>query len=426
MSNEDLFHWLPLPGGIRPEIEKRSRRSQRPPLFDGFLAGPENRLTEALVHWILEGIPRFAENGASASPPKHSLSDKKISLPFPQASYPLAPQSSSQHQTRFPAIVDYIPCRYVPHLFPIVFHGPPGCGKSHLANGIYELYRHTYPRSTGVCLTGNDFFRHFTNALAKQEMREYRVLFENSDIVVIDDIDFLEERPAGQEELLSILELCRKTQSLVVLTMSEFPGLSKHFMDRLTARLVAGMTVPVRFPSTPVRKFLISRMANYYGLELLPEVVNLLTDSLPPSVEGMHGTILQLVHVKQRLGKDLTLARVRTLLEERQPHHVWTLEEIARKVAKYYAVRIGDMRSASRMKTNVLSRNMTIYLARNLTDLTLQQLGRWFSNRDHTTILHGYRDLDARLQHDVDVQAAFKELIADLDARDALRQPDTL
>ena len=378
MSNEDLFHWLPLPGGIRPEIEKRSRRSQRPPLFDGFLAGPENRLAETLVHWILEGIPRFADDDTPLSKPPYSSTDKNKSLPFPPASYPLEPHSTAKHQTRFPAVVDHIPCRYVPHLYPIVFHGPPGCGKSHLANGIYELYRHTYPGSTGVCLTGNDFFRNFTNAIAKQEIREYRVLFENSDIVVIDDIDFLEERPVGQEELLAILELCRRTQSLVILTASEFPGLSKHYFDRLAARLVAGMTVPVRFPSTPSRRFLLDRMANYYNLELLPEVVNFLIDSLPASVEGMHGTILQLVHIKQRLGKELTLARVRTLIEDRQPHRVWTIEEIARKVAKYYAVRIGDMRSASRMKTNVLTRNMTIYLARNLTDLTLQQLGRWF------------------------------------------------
>ncbi|MDO5566869.1 MAG: hypothetical protein Q4G59_09450, partial [Planctomycetia bacterium] len=95
MSNEDLFHWLPLPGGIRPEIEKRSRRSQRPPLFDGFLAGPENRLAETLVHWILEGIPRFADDDTPLPKPPHSSTDKNKSLPFEPASYPLEPHSTA-------------------------------------------------------------------------------------------------------------------------------------------------------------------------------------------------------------------------------------------------------------------------------------------------------------------------------------------
>lgn len=423
MSNDNLCHWLPLPGGIRPEIEKRSRRSQQPALFDGFLAGPENRLAETLVHWVLEGIPQFAQNDTPVSQKSAvTTTAKKNPLPFPPATYPLEPRNPNKRQVTFPAVTNYIPCRYVPYLCPIVFHGPPGCGKSHLANGLYELYRRANPGSSGVCLTGNDFFRNYTNALAKQEIREYRVLFENSDIVVIDDIDFLEERPAGQEELFAILELCHRTQSLVILTASEFPGLSKRFFDRLCARLIAGITVPVLFPSDATRRFLIDRMAEYYRLELGPDVSKFLSESLPPSVEGMHGTILQLFHIKHRQGKELTLARVRALIEDQRPLHVWTIEEIARKVAKYYAVRIGDMRSASRLKTIVLSRNMTIYLARNLTDLTLQQLGRWFSNRDHTTILHGYRDLDARLQHDVDVQAAFTELLSELDARDTFRK----
>ena len=428
MTADDALHWIPFPSRIQPQTSSRSRGAPLRNPLDGFLAGPENRLAETAIHWVLEGIPNFQEEGAPLSPPpvasgklpgvdwsgepvgKSSRGRSKKEAPVPTVPPAQWPLEKAEKGVPLPKIIDYIPFSNVPYLSPLVFYGPAGSGKTHLVQGLYDAWRKIHPMGNGISLTGNDFYRSYTNALERDEMPGFRDFFAASAISVFEDIETLETHPAGQEELLALLENAEMNHSLVILSLSKYPGQIAGFSYQLTARLSGGLTVPVQYPSPESRRLLITRIADSLHFKLKEPVLDLLVQELPPGVGGMYGTLVQLCHQAEGRGQSLTPQSTRDLLEKRTPEKTFTVEEIAKKTSHYFSVRLTDMRGKSRMKTIVLSRNVTIYLARKLTNMTLHELGVWFAGRDHTTILHGYGEIESRLTTDPEIQSALHEI----------------
>ena len=455
MSGGETCHWLTFAG---------ASENPKPLLPDGFLAGPENRLAETAVHWALGGVPFFADSPDSTallravSEGKKRTSRKKSAhspslngtnselsavpntenIPFHRAAYPLRPDPNAPIDG-FPPVIDYTPLVHLPYAFPLLFYGPSGSGKSHLAHGIFQQFLHlnsshlnfsadpasntpfsegkrgtkwkesnigSKSRKKGIYLSGDDFYQTLTRAVAERRTEEWRDYFAECGIVVFDGIHALAGRAAAQRELLAVLALCERSKTLLILTCLAPPHRLDDFAEPLTARLSAGLCVPVFYPGTESRRTLIKRLAELAGVRLTADALAFLTEALPPSVGAMTGAFRQMREIFGWPKKPVSIPKMRLFLEERHPEKVWTLDEIARKSAEHFAVKLSDLRSKSRTKTTVLARNMAIYLARTQTAVTLQELGRWFGGRDHTTILHGFRDIEARLESDTELAAA--------------------
>jgi len=323
------------------------------------LAGPENHLVEAAVRWALEGIP--------------------------------VPGLSRETEG------------FVPHC-PVLFYGMPGCGKTHLAHGIYRTWRLKNRRKRGEYLTGDDFARSLAAALEAKTVNEFHGKMRKAEMLVIDGIDLLESKPAAQEELLTTIDTILVTGKTLVLTMRRFPTRNLFPNERLMARLTAGLVVPIALPGLISRVAMLKLFAEQLGLHLTAPAVQTLAKELPVSVPQLFGTLAQLSIEPDN--EIIDLATVREVLRQNASVAVIpTMDKIAKTTARQMGLKLVEMKGKSRKSTTVRARNIAIYLARQLTQTSLKEVGLYFGGRDHTTIAHSSTEIESKISEDTELRS---------------------
>jgi chromosomal replication initiator protein DnaA len=438
-------------------------------LLGGFVAGPENRLAELAVRFAVDGVPVFERplgetderpNDAArlgGAPSRDDLetlfrqaaagktdadfdaifdrravrvverSERPERAPqrrptlFPldeTADAALAPAASRRST---PAVVGWRPLEEASFFTPLVFYGPSGSGKTRLVEGICQSRRLAAPNQTLYYLSGADFARSLTNAIRRDQTQIFRTLLGQARVVAIENADVLAERDAAQSEFLPILDAAVRERKLVVVTLSKNPNEIPGFSQELAARLGAGLLIPVRFPTRETKRFIVERAAAKLGLQLDEATVDFCVDASPASVGGVCGTLVQAAQEFASRTRSPSPENFRAILEARNPEPTWTLDRVLKTVAKQFSVSVVEMRSKKRSKTLVLARNVVFYLARKLTDATFQEIGREFSNRDHSTTLRGARDVAEALETDDELRFQVREIVAKLRAEERVK-----
>ncbi|MBR4833701.1 MAG: AAA family ATPase, partial [Thermoguttaceae bacterium] len=330
---------------------------------------------------------------------------------FPLDDAPAAPDDS-------PNVVGWRPLEDAAFFTPLVFYGPSGSGKTRLVEGICQSRRLADPSKTLYYLSGLDFARSLTNAIRREQTQIFRGLLTRANVLAIENADVLAEREAAQSEFLPILDAAARERKLVILTFSRVPNEIPGFSPELAARLGAGLLIPTRLPTRETKRFVVERAAEKLGLRLDDATVDFCVDNSPSSVGGVCGTLVQAAQEFANRLRTPSSDNFRALLEERNPAPTWTLDRVIKATAKQFSVSVVEMRSKKRSKTLVLARNVVFYLARKLTDATFQEIGREFSNRDHSTTLRGARDVAEALETDAELRFQVREIVAKLRAEE--------
>jgi len=342
---------LPLPGPM-PTLTGGAFRGRPSGRTDEFLVGPENRLAEVAVQTVLEG------NGHD-------------------------------------------------HFNPLLFYGPSGCGKSHLAMGIAAGWSARCEQRRRVhCVAADDFAIELHEAIAAQATADFRRKYREAEMLVIENIPRLAGKTAAQEELLHTIDALIANGRRVVGTALTPPSRWSDISPAIRSRFHGGLLVPVQLPGSEVRRLLIERWSGALGLSIEADAAALAAQRLALSAPELLGALMQLRELGLPPGQVITLEQVRRFLARFAGQSAPSLKEIAGATARHFGVTLGQMRSKSRRRAVVLARDTAIYLARELAGCTLPELGRYFGNRDHTTISHGYHKLKQMLLTDADVQQA--------------------
>lgn len=418
------WHWLPLPS---PMLGAGSDPRRQKALAE-FLAGPENRLAETAVRMAIGGVPFFADSEVT-----HNLSEK-IRKENESGGFSLAGLKAGKRNERrsgrigfdwhlppplrpdgtSPAVIDYMPMANVPLLSPIVFYGPSGCGKTQLAGGICREFRKSNPQAEGIFLNASEFYRTFTSAIDENRTTELRALFARCRIIVFDNLEELEDHPVGIAELLSILKTAEESQTIVILTLSRHPDSVVSLPISLRARLVGGLLVPVVFPSEESRRLLLRRYAEAFRVKLPPEAEKFILEKFPKPPGEFYGLFAQLCQLQQWEKNRPDIGLIGEFLDQRRTQKPLSLDLIAKTAARIYAVRLSELRSKTRRKTVVTARNMILYIARRSMTITLQELGNYFSGRDHSTILHGIRSIEQKIDSDNELRHQYEMVMGTL------------
>ena len=277
---------------------------------------------------------------------------------------------------------------------PLVLHGPSGTGKSHLAQAVARSHNNaTYAQAA-------DFARELADAIGTSTVADWRSKYRSAEMLVFEDLTQIANRQAAQAELLHTLDELAALQVPVVITSRLAPAEIAQFSPALRSRLAAGLEVPVSPPGDAARKAILQRLAADRGIRLSCGAVQLLTTGLYATVPELRGILIELeAAVPRTNGKCpvISAEQARRFLAARRARLRPDLQKVASCVAKYFGLKRSQLCGTSRRQQVALARSVAIYIGRQLTGKSLQALGKYFGGRDHTTILHSYRTLEAQL-----------------------------
>jgi chromosomal replication initiator protein len=351
-----------------------------------FVAGPENRLVEVAVHSVLAEPPES---------PREQF-DRRLESP--------------------PTILSYNP---------LVLYGPSGTGKSYLARGMAAAWKARTRQSPEdrtrrvrptlvVCTTAVDFARELAEAIETQAVEEFRAKHRGAALLVVEDLGMLATRKAGklnaQEELIHTLDALLAEDRWVIATASAPPAELPDILPALKSRLTGGLTIPLAPPGPEARLAIIQQLAALRNLELPEPVAQVLAEGLGGTAPELAGSLLELVMPTRLRRGRLDLQRAKQYLAGRNRTRQPTLHEIALLTARHFSLRLADLRSSARRRALVTARGVAVYLARRLTDESLQEIGGYFGGRDHTTVLHSCRQTEELMKSDPTIRQSVESL----------------
>lgn len=293
---------------------------------------------------------------------------------------------------------------------PLVLYGSHGTGKSHLAHGLVAWWRQHFPTARVLCLAGSEFAQAYAAALADERLEAWHSQIRSLDLLVVEDLGQLSGKRGAQQELLHALDALADREAAVLVTARLLPAHLSVLLPGLRSRLSAGLAVPLALPGPAARRAILERLSVARRLSLSKRVVRRVADGLSVSVPTLVAAVLELELAAKVEGRPIDAERACQLVVERRIAKVPTLREIAALTAKYFGLKLSDLKSPLRRQAFVAGRGVAMYLARQLTNKSLAQIGEFFGGRDHTTVLHGCRRTEKLFGRDRATRQAIVEL----------------
>lgn len=288
---------------------------------------------------------------------------------------------------------------------PIFFHSGCGLGKTHLLHGIANALTDKRPSIRWLYASGEEFTNQFICALHERSLDAFRRRFREIDVLLLDDMQFIANKKATQEEFLHTFNAIDAAGKRVVLASDAHPKTTTALSESLVSRLIAGMVVRIEPPDLETRCEILRRRATAMRHNLTDPVVAYLAEKIRGNVRELEGCLLKLLAFAALSDAPVTLEIARQAMSDhlgRSPK-VPTIEEIERCVAARFGLTITDMHGSSKNRTIVLARNVAMHMARKLTGMSFPEIARSMGNRDHTTVLHACRRMDKLLETDAGV-----------------------
>jgi chromosomal replication initiator protein len=294
-----------------------------------------------------------------------------------------------------------------PGFNPLFLYGGVGLGKTHLMHAIAWAIREHDPRKSVAYMSAEKFMYRFIAALRSQSTMEFKETLRAVDVLMIDDLQFLIGKDNTQEEFFHTFNALVDAGKQIVVSADKSPSDLSGLEDRLRTRLGCGMVADIHATTYELRLSILEAKASAAGVPVPPKVLEFLAHKITSNVRELEGALNRLIAHANLFGRPVTLEGAQEVLHDilRAHDRRVTIEEIQRKVAEHYNIRLTDMSSARRARNVARPRQVAMYLAKQLTSRSLPEIGRRFGNRDHTTVMHAVARVAELMQQD----AAFAE-----------------
>jgi chromosomal replication initiator protein len=288
---------------------------------------------------------------------------------------------------------------------PLFLHSCPGLGKTHLLHAIGNYLSAYEPATTVRYTTVEAFTNDFLAALHGRALDQFKELYRTVDVLLIDDIQFLENKLKTEEEFFHTFNALYDSGRQLVLTCDRMPTQLTDLEQRLRERLEAGLVAHLSAPDLATRVAILQKRAEIDAIKVKdPEVFELIAERVTDNVRLLEGALIRVVAHHSLTGRPLDLALARDVLDELYPPvgvHIGAQhaapEQITAAVASSFSLTPDDLVSSSRRARISWARQVAIYLCRELTDLSLDRIGQSFGGRNHATVLHACKRVQDRI-----------------------------
>ncbi len=298
---------------------------------------------------------------------------------------------------------------------PLFIHGPTGLGKTHLLQAIADYVTTSTPDMTACYVTCEAFTNDFIEALREKRIEQFKNRYRTYDVLLVDDIQFLSGREGIQEEFFHTFNTLHESGSQIVLSSDRQPREIARLEDRLRSRFEWGLMTDVQPPDLETRIAILHKKASRDGMTIDdPEVLAAIAMRVQTNIRELEGALTRGVAFAMLNGEPLTVELVRDVLSSQYPQDSQpvTVESVQRVVAEYFSLSVDELRSERRTQMIVFPRQVAMYLSRELTDMSLPQIGRLFGGRDHTTIHYGHDKIAKRIKEDRSLYNLVQDLTA--------------
>lgn len=299
---------------------------------------------------------------------------------------------------------------------PLVIYGDTGLGKTHVAQAVGNYLQRTNSRLRVLYTNSEHFTMEFINAIQNNRVNDFINFYRSIDVLIVDDIQFFAGKEKTQDNFFHTFNALHQAGKQLILT-SDKPPRELHDVDeRLISRFQWGLTVDIQHPDLEMRMAILKRKSEDEGVILTDETVDYLARNVKSSIRELEGILISLIAKvtldKRRLDLDLAKEVVHGIAKK-DPRPV-TMDKIKDYVSEYYNQPIDILESKSRKHEIALARQMAMYLAKQMTAMSLKSIGASFGGRDHSTVLHSFQTIQNYLETDKKVKRDYENLFATL------------
>jgi chromosomal replication initiator protein len=309
-------------------------------------------------------------------------------------------------------VAQHVATQDAPLFNPLFLHGGVGLGKTHLLHAVAWEIQNYAPHKKVLYLSAEQFMYRFVRALRDKDMMSFKEQCRSVDVLMIDDVQFIAGKESTQEEFFHTFNALIEQRKQIILSADKSPSHMDGIDARLRSRLGWGLVVDIHPSTYELRLGILQAKAAESQVDVPQTLLDYLAQHITSNIRELEGALMRLIAHADLIGRPLSVDTAREVLPDllKGGRRKVTLDHIQDCVVVHYGIDMSDLLSAKRDRRLVMPRQIAMYLAKQLTPLSLPDLGRAFGGRDHTTVLHAVRKIEAARQTDTDLSMALDKL----------------
>lgn len=302
---------------------------------------------------------------------------------------------------------------------PLFLYGGSGLGKTHLMHAIGHYILQNSKNKKVLYVSAEMFTNELINAINTKTIPQFKRKYRNLDVLLIDDIEFIEDKDATEEEFFHTFETLYNKNKQIVITSDRPPQKLTNLDERLRSRFLWNVTADIQPPDFETRVAILHSKAKIEGIEItedVSQVINMIAERVRYNVRTLEGAFTRIIGFSTLMNKPINMALAKSTLSDiiSSSDSIVTPDKIKSVVAKHYGITVKDIDSGKRSRNLAYPRQIAMYLCKEMTDNSLPQIGKAFGGRDHTTVLHACKKINSYLEEDQNLQETVDYLMMNI------------
>ena len=300
---------------------------------------------------------------------------------------------------------------------PLFIYGGPGLGKTHLMHSIGHEILKRFPNMRVCYVTSEIFTNEVVESLIRsgdsKNMTKFKEKYRNVDALLIDDIQFIIGKDRTQEEFFNTFNVLHSANKAIILSSDKPPKEMSSLEERIKSRFNSGLIVDIIPPDYETRVAILKNNAQNLNINISDEIIDYIANNIKSNIRELEGALNIIVANQRMVGSQITLEQaidsIKDIINSEEPRKI-TPKLIIDEVAKYYNISPNEILSKKRNKEIVIPRHVSMYLCRTMTDTALAEIGNIIGGRDHTTVIHGYENIEKELLTNEMLKSSIEEI----------------